>query len=169
MRPQATPDELAPPVERANHGAVTRLDEQIKDHNGRISRPYRAIDVLGALLAKHEITLQQWAAAIAFRDDFDLACFGTLRAPDLGRVPVTGHNPITEFGSARARRRVYLALLHTGSSDSPEWSAAWSVIGLQIAPTRWAFERSIMGHKTSWRLARRVLIKAIEGLEEFYA
>jgi transposase len=66
-------------------GLIVLLERPIADEDGRPSRPYRAVDLLGILQARDKITAAMRQAGDDFRGFFQAAQLAPLRAPDLGR------------------------------------------------------------------------------------
>ncbi len=84
------PDIVPPTPERAQHSAIAEVPAPFADATGAPSRPWRAIDILGALDQHGAITAEMRQAGERFRAQFRAAHLDPLRAADMARVPIAG-------------------------------------------------------------------------------
>jgi uncharacterized protein DUF6456 len=102
------------------------------------------------------------AVAEEFRRDFRLACLDPIAACDLSKPHVSGKRP-GDLGAAAiaARRRLARAL---GRLSEAQASAAWHVVGLDMAVREWQTIRRWNGARLSIEDAHAVLIAALAEL-----
>ena len=168
MSVQFDPMMTLPAPERAQHNAVERV-ERISDDQGRISRPYRVIDILEALERRGAISQAQRDAGEIFRRHFNTACLDPLQAADVSRPVVSGRtkSPILAAKIEGARESVWLAISSVGGMTSVGGSCLWHVIGWQCSVREWRNERWL-GKKPHPSEATGVLIAVLGILEKHY-
>ena len=101
---------LCPTPERHRHDVIEEFARPIADDEGRLSRPWRSIDVLAAMERRDAITPLMRDAGEAFRAEFRQALLDPLRAASIefsrgrGVSPPGGMGPNGVRGSlARAK------------------------------------------------------------------
>src|ERR1700733_14719730 len=116
--------------ERRQHGPVEPVPAVIADANGRLSRPYRAVDTLMIMERRGSITAGMRQAGEDFRKRFALAQLDPLRALDLSRLSL-GNKPSRRGDHApglraeAARTAVWRAVQAVGGIASPAGSGPW--------------------------------------------
>jgi hypothetical protein len=165
----------APTEERYRHGPIERPDQPIADDEGRLARPYRAVDTLATMERRGSITSAMRQAAEHFRLRFVKAHLDPLRAIDYSRQRdgATGRargNGVEAPGSRVeiAREHVWRALIAVGGPGSPGGSCLWHVVGWERSLKEWAFEQGWNGRRVSQETASGILIAALGILETHY-
>src|SRR5215470_11842496 len=97
-----------PPLpERYQHGNVIRLPKSLADDEGRISRPYRSLDILDSLEARSKIDGPTRQAGEDFRELFRQAHLDPLQAQNPAHIYVENANrPLPAWGIEVARLKV---------------------------------------------------------------
>lgn len=159
---------LAPTPERELRGEVVRLDKPIKDAQDRISRPFRAIDILAAMERRKAITAEMRLAGEDFRDHFRIAQLDPLHAADMARIPKIGVNSSGPgFHVEAAREWIWRAICASGGLASPGGSCLWHVIGFERSLKEWALVYGWAGRTMSQESASGILVCALGALEAF--
>ena len=161
--------ESGPTPERRNRGIVERVERPIADEKGRPSRPYRAIDILGAMERRGSITGGMRQAGEDFRARFTIAQLDPLRAPDWSRPRERGTARFTaDEPGARiegAREAVWCAIQAVGGPVSPAGSCLWHVVGWEQSLKEWALGQGWGGRRVTQEAASGILIAALGALE----
>ena len=156
--------------ERRQHGPVEPVPAVIADANGRLSRPYRAVDTLMIMERRGSITAGMRQAGEDFRKRFALAQLDPLRALDLSRLSL-GDKPSRRGDHApglraeAARTAVWRAVQAVGGIASPAGSCLWHVVGWERSLKEWAQEQGWAGRRVSQEAASGILIAALGALE----
>jgi hypothetical protein len=164
----AAGDANGPTRERRQHGLVERLPHAIADEAGRPARPYRNVDTLGVMLRKGTITPAMRQAGDDFHALFVRAALDPLRAPDLRRARVGGHDAEPGERQLESRRRIWRALQALGGIASPAGSCAWHVLGCEWTVKDWALRQGWGGRPMSQEAAAGVLVGALGVLQALY-
>jgi hypothetical protein len=159
-------DIIAPSPERLAHGAVERLERPIPDGAGRVSRPYRNVDVLATMFRRGSITAAMRDAGEVFRGDFNRAHLEALRAGDVLRTPGRRGDP--GLNAMDAREAVWRAILTVGGLASAGGSCLWGVLGSDLTLREWACTRGWNGRLVSQEAASGILVAALGTLEAHY-
>jgi hypothetical protein len=154
------------PRERLSHGAVELLDRPIGDDTGAVSRPYRAIDILGAMERRGAITPAMHVAGDDFNRLFRLAQLDPLRAGQMMRES-RGRRELSERVEF-ARDKVWRAMIAAGGSESPGGSCLWHVIGWEGSLKEWALEQGWNGRRIGTEAASGILISALGTLAQHF-
>jgi hypothetical protein len=163
-----SPDILSPTIERSTHGAVERLEETIKDTEGRVCRPYRAIDILAAMERRGAITGEMRSAGETFRTKFTHAHLDQLRAADITRSSAGKSSADPHQKNYDARDHVWRAICAVGGLASAGGACLWHVVGLEHSLKEWAVEQGWSGRLVSQEVASGILIAALGALEAHY-
>jgi hypothetical protein len=160
---------LSPTQERLTHGPV-ELVERIQDDEGRISRPYRAIDILSALERRKAITGTMRQAGEIFQTYFNLANLEPLVAADVSRPMVSGRIKTAVLPSKieDARESVYQAIIAVGGLASHGGSCLWNVIGLERPLKQWCLDQGLRDKPIKQTEATGVLIAVLGVLEKHF-
>jgi hypothetical protein len=144
--PVLDPDLIPPPPERAQHGAVRRLDKQIADSRGGIGVPFSVETTLTRMHAIGRISADMAHAGSRFHSDFvraHLLGIGA-KASDFLRPPV-GTTPRHQDDQPAlvyvCREKVWGAITTCGGMASPCGSCAWNVLGLELTVKEWCTSR----------------------------
>jgi hypothetical protein len=82
-------DVVPPTAERRRHGLVERAATTVKDSNGAIALPYRAVGAIEIMLRSHTINRDMFTAGDRFHREFVRAgVLDPLTAADPTRLPV---------------------------------------------------------------------------------
>jgi hypothetical protein len=167
------PLEIPPTVERLRHGPVERLDRVIADAQGRVSRPYRALDTLAIMERRGSITASMRQAGEDFRVRFAMAQLDPLRALDLsqlrlGDYPRRGDDGGPGLRIEAARNAVWRAIEAIGGIASPAGSCVWHVVGWERTLKAWAIEQGWNGRRVSQEAASGILVAALGTLEAHF-
>lgn len=166
--------DIAPTVERQQHGVVERIERAIADNSGRPGRPYRFVDTLAAMERRGSITAGMRQAGEEFRDRFAIAQLDPLRAFDITRQRIRtagGASLGNEPGSRieNAREVVWRAILAVGGLNSAGGSCVWYVLGWQKSLKEWALVQGWSGRRVSQEAASGILIASLGALEAHFA
>lgn len=160
----------APTRERRDRGQIERLERPIADNDGRSARPYRAVDILGAMERRGAITAGMRQAGDDFRARFTVAQMDPLRAldysrPRIGPAARAGGGEEPGLRAEGARQAVWEAILAVGGPASPAGSCLWHVVGWERSLKEWALEQGWSGRRVSQEAASGILIAALGALE----
>lgn len=155
------------PVERFQHGRVTRAAETVQDTDGRIGFPFLAEGTLGLLQRKGEISEVQLQAGSEFSRWFYLAALDPLRAGDLAQR-LEGKGTYSVAITEHARRRINAALDALGGLGSPCGSVSWHCLGMQLTIAQWAKREGWSGRPVRHESAKLVLAGALSVLVAHY-
>lgn len=148
---------------REQHNRVSRAEGQIVDSAGSIGDPLIAEGLLGKLERNGDITAQDRQAGDRFAELFHRAHLSPIRAADMSRVSHAS-GACEAFGNERARREIIDAMTALGGMGSPMGSAAWLVIGCDLSIREWAAREAWRGRPADQRVAKGVLIAALDAL-----
>ncbi|HZL58318.1 MAG TPA: hypothetical protein VFC38_01315 [Stellaceae bacterium] len=154
--------------ERAAKGDVELLPRAIADEQGRLARPYRALDALSLMAKKGTISPAMRQAGDDFHALFVLAHLDPLRAPDLDRLPHGAPGLHLSLRQAEARKKIWQALKALGGAASPAGSCVWDVVGCQWTVKAWALRAGWAGRTLSQEAASGILVGALGVLQAFY-
>lgn len=162
-------DRILPSSARAQHDPVEILPNAIADEQGNPGQPYRAVDSLERMFKGGTITGAMYAAGTDFRNDFRLAQHDPMRAVELGRIPGNGKASSVAMEVARARDRVWEALVALGGQGTPVGSCAWFVLGCEMSVAEWARRQQWgNGRSLQEKVAAGILVGALGVLEAHY-
>lgn len=159
-------DIIAPSPERLAHGTVERLAMPIADGAGRVSRPYRNVDVLATMFRRGSITATMRDAGEVFRGDFSRAHLEALRAGDVLRT--AGRRGDPGLNAMDARQAVWRAILTVGGLASAGGSCLWGVLGSDLTLREWACTQGWNGRRVSQEAASWILVTVLGTLEAHY-
>jgi hypothetical protein len=166
---KAQPDIVAPSRHRLRQGLVERLSQPIADIDGAIARPYRAIDILGAMERRGAITQAMRAAGEHFRERFAAASLDPLRAASFEWRPKGSVAAMPGLRAEAARQAVWRALCAVGGLASPAGSVLWHVIGFERTLKEWALQQGWAGRRIREETASGILIATLGVLEAHFA
>ena len=162
------PDEISPTPERRTQSVVERAARVIADEEGRVSRPYRALDSLTVMLRKGSITPAMHQAGEDFHTLFITAQLQTLRAADLLRLPDGVREVSLTMAQAEARKNVWHVLQTVGGMASPAGSCLWHVVGCEWTLKDWALREGWNGRNPSQETASGILIGALSAVQAYF-
>ncbi|HEY1430805.1 MAG TPA: hypothetical protein VGF39_04135 [Stellaceae bacterium] len=159
---------------RADHvgGVVVRCEQTIKDANGGIGRPWRALDTLARMERAGTISRSMRAAGSVFNQMFNEAGLDPLWAADPTRIPVLATNgqiSLARRGSRTAAEMVFDALLQLGGVASPGGSCAWHILGCEMTIESWALSRGWGTGRVDARIATGILLTDLGILQTYYS
>lgn len=162
------PDLVAPSRERKAHGTIEVID-RLADDAGRISRPYRSVDLLTKLERRGLITPEMRLAGSDFQAQFSRAGLEALKSSDFSRVVVSGR----AFGDASvavydARAAIWEILTLCGGVSSVNGSCLWAVLGLEWSIERWTDELRNTGRQINRHQGVGLLIGTLPILVKYY-
>jgi hypothetical protein len=166
--PPASPEGIAPTLERWRRGDVELAPNTIADEAGRPARPYRTQGPIDIMLRKGTITAPMRQAAEDFHALFVRAALDPLRVPDLRRTRQGGHELDPSVRQEEARKRVWKALAVLGGIASPAGSCVWHVAGCQWNLKEWALREGWGGRPLTPETASGVLVGALGVLQAHF-
>ena len=161
-------DIAAPSAERRRHGLIEREGTTVKDANGAVGLPFRALTTIDIMLRRGSITPDMFRAGETFHRQFVLAALGPLAAAAPTRLPVllSGTRYHGPRGSERARTHVLRALAALGGPATHLGSCAWHVLGEELSLREWIEYRG--ANHRSINFASGVLVSALDLLRVHY-
>lgn len=160
--------DITPTAHRLAKSPVKLLD-RAQDEQGRVSRPYRAIDFLEDWQEHGDVTSEQKQAADDFRIAFHRAQHNTLGTLDVSRPMVSGRlHQYVPFRVEAARWKVWAAVKSVGGLHSFGGRCLWHVIGLDISLRQWVNDEVLAGRRISMYRAKILLIRALDDLRRHF-
>jgi len=160
---------LRPTPERLARGDVKRLDKQVVDVNGQVSRPFVSSGYLRRIVGSGDVHPDSFRAGERFQELIHRAALDGPSAADMMRVPGQGRvAPAPSRSAETARLAVWSAIDACGGFDSFGGSCAWWVVGFERQLRDWATTATWQKGPIDPRTARGIVLTVLDILRAHF-